>query len=602
MKNLCCVALALGLFASLSPAMAQATDEFTIELSPLKAQIYNIKRIRMTGNARQEAIKLAMYTRIGDQVTQADLDKDKQRIHELGYFSFVSMELRKLIDGYELIINAQEYPPLKEIHVLNDTQLKTHTDIQKYFASQMGKTLNITDIQKSFSTILESYHSQGYALAHIEIPDQNAAYQEGVLKFKVHEGLLTAVRFKGNELTKNHVLERELALVAGTHFNTFRLAEDTQRLHRLQFFESVEPAPVPNPDQHTYTLVYTLKEAKSKDAGFNFTLGNRNGLVGGVYYKDTNFLGEGRQLNVDLKTSLNFLNPLSQENLQSPRTLFGRLDFFDPWLLPGHVSFGSSLFSERNPITFFADAEPVLQTRTGVNLRMGRPLFGDIQSPWRGSLSFTAEQIGLQGLDLQPRPDLTLSQRLSGSDHQFSLGGTLSLDTRNFIPNPTQGVFGSISAQPFWGDGSYLRLTGNMSTYLPLIDWLTLALNIQGGSLLGPNPPYEQFFATGFSAIRGWQENGQIFGKHYLLGSMEARFPIFNPVSGVLFADVGEFFSSATFNPLNPPFKYGVGAGVRVNTPLGLLRLDYGVRDFGGLQLNTLLEAGQIHFSMGHKF
>ncbi|MEZ0374032.1 MAG: BamA/TamA family outer membrane protein [Candidatus Sericytochromatia bacterium] len=50
------------------------------------------------------------------------------------------------------------------------------------------------------------------------------------------------------------------------------------------------------------------------------------------------------------------------------------------------------------------------------------------------------------------------------------------------------------------------------------------------------------------------------------------------------------------------PFKYGVGAGIRVETPLGMLRLDYGVRNFSQLGWNSLLEAGQLHFSIGQKF
>ena len=74
-------------------------------------------------------------------------------------------------------------------------------------------------------------------------------------------------------------------------------------------------------------------------------------------------------------------------------------------------------------------------------------------------------------------------------------------------------------------------------------------------------------------------------------------------ISGVLFTDIGNFYpDKLAFDQQELPFKYGVGAGLRLQTPMGLLRLDYGIRDFEVLSKGSFLDAGQLHFSIGQKF
>jgi outer membrane protein insertion porin family len=211
-------------------------------------------------------------------------------------------------------------------------------------------------------------------------------------------------------------------------------------------------------------------------------------------------------------------------------------------------------------------------------LSFGRPLFGDLTSPWRGSLSVRAEQVGVTDLLGEPKRELSVSNRFSATDVFFSVGGSLSYDTRDIIVDPKSGWYGLFSFEPVWGDTAYLKLAGNLSTYFAITDWLTLAVGVRGGTFLGQNPPYELFYSNGFNVIRGWPENGFLYGKHFGIGSVELRFPIFSPVSGVLFTDIGEFLvdpnnQAATSLGLNPtntaqnqglPFKYGVGLGIRL--------------------------------------
>ncbi|MNL17570.1 Outer membrane protein assembly factor BamA [compost metagenome] len=62
----------------------------------------------------------------------------------------------------------------------------------------------------------------------------------------------------------------------------------------------------------------------------------------------------------------------------------------------------------------------------------------------------------------------------------------------------------------------------------------------------------------------------------------------------MVFGDTGLFWDQAQQNFGWERARSGYGVGVRLNTPLGPLRLDYGLKKWG--------EAGQIHFSIGQKF
>lgn len=129
---------------------------------------------------------------------------------------------------------------------------------------------------------------------------------------------------------------------------------------------------------------------------------------------------------------------------------------------------------------------------------------------------------------------------------------------------------------------------------------------------------YERFFSGGFDTIRGWPENGYLSGENVFVGSAEMRFPIYNIVSGVLFFDAGNFWDQSwkvtdanigdkkingklVNQSLIVPFlRYGFGLGIRLNTPLGALRADYGIRDI--TKPFDLSNGAQFHFNIGQKF
>ena len=118
--------------------------------------------------------------------------------------------------------------------------------------------------------------------------------------------------------------------------------------------------------------------------------------------------------------------------------------------------------------------------------------------------------------------------------------------------------------------------------------------------------PSERFFAGGATSVRGYREED--LGPRSILGDAdggrallvfneELRFPIYRWLRGVGFVDFGNVYPTVgdiSFADL----QVGVGAGVRLDTPVGLFRVDLGVpanpRPFD--------PAWRVYFGLGHAF
>ena len=89
-------------------------------------------------------------------------------------------------------------------------------------------------------------------------------------------------------------------------------------------------------------------------------------------------------------------------------------------------------------------------------------------------------------------------------------------------------------------------------------------------------------------------------GRSFFQATAEYRFPIFKVVGGALFFDYGTTLgtdSDVPGSPSNvrelPGSGFGYGLGVRVQSPLGPIRVDYAINDDGDTE---------IQFGIGEKF
>ncbi len=121
-------------------------------------------------------------------------------------------------------------------------------------------------------------------------------------------------------------------------------------------------------------------------------------------------------------------------------------------------------------------------------------------------------------------------------------------------------------------------------------------------------PIYERFYAGGANTIRGYRErkvgprdptsNVPIGGEAILIFNAEYTLPIVKNLKGAVFYDVGNVWSKVS-DFASGNFKSGAGLGVRIKTPIGPIKLDYG---FPLDQYPGEKKQGRFHFSMSRAF
>jgi outer membrane protein assembly factor BamA len=118
-------------------------------------------------------------------------------------------------------------------------------------------------------------------------------------------------------------------------------------------------------------------------------------------------------------------------------------------------------------------------------------------------------------------------------------------------------------------------------------------------------PVYKRFYCGGTSSVRGYPERGigpvdendnPLGGRFLGEISGEVRFPIYRILGGVVFIDGGNIWQD--MGEIDTKLRWGVGGGLRLQTFLGSVRLDYGFK-LGRQEEESL---GVLHFAIGEAF
>lgn len=138
------------------------------------------------------------------------------------------------------------------------------------------------------------YQDDGYLFFRIEAVE-TAVYNDTIdHEIRVMEGPQAEIKnvtISGNERTKDHVILRELRALPGNLFKRNELIRDQRQLVNLGYFnqETIEPQPVPNPEEGTVDINWKLEEKSSDQLELSAGWGGNIGLTGTVGITFNNF-------------------------------------------------------------------------------------------------------------------------------------------------------------------------------------------------------------------------------------------------------------------------------------------------------------------------
>ncbi len=448
--------------------------------------------------------------------------------------------------------------------------------------------------------------------------------------------------------TRDFIITREMETKPGNTFNRKIAERDLQRVFGLGIFEDIKLDLNPGDDPRKVNVIVNVAERSSSNIAAGAGISSASGLFGTVSYQQQNLGGNNQRLGAEIQLGQREL--LFDANYTDP--WIAKDPYRTSFTINGFRRRNISLiFDGGDDVRLLNDGverDRVRVVRTGGGISFTRPLSKDVFKPadWTASLGVRYEAVRLQDADgdlVNPTaPQTNEAGTVLGFGRDLSFSGTskddlftvqfgLVRDKRNSALAPTSGSLFRIGTEqsiPI-GNGSifFNRLRASYSFYQPtrllklspgcrdvnprLVPAArpkadpngcpqAFAFNLQGGTVLGDLPPYEAFSLGGSNSVRGYEEGAVGSGKSFLQASAEYRFPVFSIISGALFVDAATDFGSGNNvkgDPAGlrnkPGFGLGYGLGVRVQSPLGPIRIDYGFNDQG---------EGRFHFGLGERF
>ncbi|RPI37511.1 MAG: outer membrane protein assembly factor, partial [Nitrospiraceae bacterium] len=284
------------------------------------------------------------------------------------------------------------------------------------------------------------------------------------------------------------------------------------------------------------------------------------------------------------------------------------LQYHEPWFLNRRLPFRAFfLYDDREEISVPERETRYRSERYAISAGVEKQLSDSIKADLYYEFSL------VRTTDVQP--DVILSREDVGTLAISSLKPSLAYDTRDNPFNPSKGVLAGISMKItsplLLSESHFVKLTLSGSTYNKIHQRVVLAVSAKTGLAFGYGgtgelPLVERFFLGGRSSVRGYEQDtlgpkgadgNPTGGNAFLMGNIELRTFVGRGVSLVPFFDVGNVWIK--IKDMDPSeLKYTTGVGLRYDTPVGPLRVDYGIK----LNRERGESSGEIHFSIGHAF
>ncbi len=510
--------------------------------------------------------KAITETKVGEPVNEDKIRSDLQSIANTGYFFDVRANFAEGPKGLAVVFTVVENPVVTKVDVVND--VLPITELRSYMTTRPGRILNLEELRQDIQVLVQkAYEDYGIPVRVHDVVLNEA----GEVRIIINETRIADVIIKGNDKTRDYVITRELKIKPGDILDINALNQGLRRVLMLGYFDEVARDLQDTDDPDKVNLVVTVTERKTGvftgGAGYSST----EGFIGYIDVADQNFLGRGEQVNIrwEFGQKRNYYN----------------VGFFEPYLNENGLFMGFNVYNRlsRDRIRRVGDEEQKYDYhRTGGDVTLGQPVTEYTRASLRLKIEnyeyssddpeFKAESGNLRTLRLQTVTNTT--------DHPFF---------------PTTGIKNILSAELggyfLGGDSDFTKYQADLSKYMKVgSNGQTLALRVHTGFINGDAPLQELFYVGGSETVRGYKY-GDFMGEKTITINGEYRFPITDIIHGVVFVDTGNAWDRSERMRLSD-LHTGYGIGVRLDTPIGVLRLDYGIGE----------EGGQAYFSLGQAF
>ncbi|CKH16015.1 Omp85 [Fusobacterium polymorphum] len=577
-----------------------------------------ISSVKFTGNSRVTTAELLDITQLkaGEYFSRSRVEDAQRRLLATGKFSEVRPDAQVSNGKMALSFEVAENPIVKSIVITGNHTIPTST-IMSALTTKPGSVQNYNNLREDRDKILGLYQAQGYTL--VNITDMSTD-ENGTLHISIVEGIVRKIEVKkmvtkqkGNRRTpnddvlktKDYVIDREIEIQPGKIFNVKEYDATVDNLMRLGIFKNVkyEARSIPG-DPEGIDLILLIDEDRTAELQGGVAYGSESGLMGTLSLKDSNWRGKNQQFGFTFEKS------------NKDYTGFA-LDFYDPWIKDtDRVSWGWGAYK-----TSYGDEDSILFHEIdtiGFKVNIGKGLSKNFTL----SLGTKVEYIKEAHEDGKLRKanngkwyynEKNKWREIEGVDDKYwlwSIYPYISYDTRNNYLNPTSGLYAKWQIEGGhaggYKSGNFGNTTLELRTYHKgLFKNNTFAYKVVGGVATNNTKESQKFWVGGGNSLRGY-DGGFFKGSQKLVATIENRTQLNDIIGIVVFADAGRAWKQNGRDPSytrdNNRFGHNIGTtagvGIRLNTPIGPLRFD-----FGWPVGNKMDDDGmKFYFNMGQSF
>jgi len=581
-----------------------------------------ISRILFEGNTHfsQQTLRKQMKTkgktivsafdksgRLDETQLQEDLQKVREFYQNHGYIDVVVRDVRKerTSKGALLIVIAIDEGPQYHVGKLSFVGYKATTleKLRAVVKIKEGAVYSAKAIKDDAKAIADNYGSGGYVDLTV-VPESSTPHNGLIdLTYRIDEGqrsYVDRINVSGNSRTKDKVIRREVLIAPGDVFNTVRVEVSKKRLENLGYFSKVDAFPVDTGVEGQKNLDILVEEKRTGSLNFGAGFSTVDSLLGFVELTQGNFditnwpslTGGGQKFRIRIQAGTQRRD--------------AEIAFTEPWFLDRPIALSFTTYYHR--ANYLSSVYDEQSYGFAIDVRKSlRPYL-------YGSIGYHFEDANAVNVAIDATPQL---QAELGNETKSTVTASLVWDTRDnpFITRRGERISYTwyVTGFPTGGTEHFYGFDVEASKYwhLPLDMIVLVNAEVAGVDALDQQDNrlikiYDRLFLGGSNNLRGFEyrdvgprdRNGEPLGGQSMARStVELTFPIVEKARGALFYDNG-------FVNVNPwdynfnDFSADVGFGIRLDLPIGPLRIDYGIP----IQSPKHLGGGKINFNVGYQF
>jgi len=546
--------------------------------------------------------------RLDETQLQEDVQKVREFYQNHGYIDMVVQDVRKerTSGGALLIVIAIDEGPQYHVGKLNFVGYKVTTEdkLRAAVKTKEGAVYSAKAIKDDAKAIADAYGSGGYVDLTI-VPESSPPHGGLIdLTYRIDEGqrsYVDRINISGNSRTKDKVIRREVSIAPGDIFNTVRVETTKKRLENLGYFSKVDAFPVDTGVAGRKNLDLLVEEKRTGSLNFGAGFSTVDSLVGFVELTQGNFditnwpslTGGGQKFRIRLQAGT------QRKDVE--------IAFTEPWFLDRPISVSySTYYHEANYLSSVYD-----ERSYGFAVDVRKALTPYVYA----TIGYHFEDVNAINIAVDATPALRAEL---GPSTKSSVSASLVYDTRDnpFLTRRGERISYTwyVAGFPSGGTEHLYGFDVEASKYWHLPWDMILLVNseVAGVDALDEQENrlikiYDRLFLGGSNNLRGFEfrdvgprdRNGEPLGGQSMARStVELTFPIVEKARGAFFYDNG----FVNVNPWDYNFddlSADVGFGLRLDLPIGPLRIDYGIPIQSG---RHHLGSGKLNFNVGYQF